>query len=155
MATNRVSAEISAADVKAVSEAISTIKKKLPFLIDLSPAERSALPKMGDKSQAFVKSALEIATQNEDILPRKFDIAEFKKDVALLEQLLPLSLQLNQLAELLDDTMLATGSEAYSAALVVYQQAKLAGKGGGMDKQLDALGKRFARKLKGTEDKKG
>lgn len=39
-----------------------TIKQKLPFLIDLIAEERKSLPKMGDKSRAFVSKALEVAT---------------------------------------------------------------------------------------------
>lgn len=49
--------------------AVNTIKEKLPFLIDLSPDDRHALPKMGDKRSGFVQQALEIAEQNPDILP--------------------------------------------------------------------------------------
>ncbi len=59
MVANQVSAELAAADVEAIAASIAAIKAKLPFLIDLSPAERKTLPKMGDKSQAFVRAALE------------------------------------------------------------------------------------------------
>jgi hypothetical protein len=65
-------------------------------LIDLTNEERKALPKMGDKSRAFVSKALEVATQNPDFLPRSFDLDEMRKDVLLFEQLYPLLLSLNQ-----------------------------------------------------------
>ncbi|BAZ66295.1 hypothetical protein NIES4106_10450 [Fischerella sp. NIES-4106] len=61
--------------------AITTIKQKLAFLIDLSNEERKALPKMGNKSRAFVSKALEVATQNSEFLPRSFDLEEMRKDV--------------------------------------------------------------------------
>jgi hypothetical protein len=38
------------------------------------------------------------------------------------------------------------GSEAYTAALAVYQYTRAAGKGAALDGALDALGQRFARK---------
>jgi len=38
------------------------------------------------------------------------------------------------------------GSEAYAAALLVYNYAKASGKGAGLDGVVDELGKRFARK---------
>ena len=58
MAENRVSAVLSEADRKAVLDAVETIRQKLSFLIDLSPEQRRSLPKMGDKSRAFVAKAL-------------------------------------------------------------------------------------------------
>lgn len=54
MSENRVDATLTAADQQAVMTAIETIREKLPFLIDLTTEERRGLPKMGDKSRAFV-----------------------------------------------------------------------------------------------------
>jgi hypothetical protein len=76
MNENRISATLSQTDQQAVLDAINTIRTKLPFLVDLSPEDRHALPKMGDKSRGFVSQALDVATQNADILPRNFDVAE-------------------------------------------------------------------------------
>jgi hypothetical protein len=146
MPDNRISATLSQADRQAVLDAVNTIRTKLPFLIDLSPEERKALPKMGDTGRGFVAQALQVAEQNPDILPRSFDAAEMRKDVELLDALLPVVTALAQLNELLDDTYTAVGSEAYVAGLLVYQYVRAAGKGSALDGALDALGQRFARK---------
>lgn len=146
MPDNRISVALSPADQQAVLAAINTIREKLPFLVDLSSEERHALPKMGDKTRGFVSQALTLATQNPDILPRSFDVDEMRKDVDLLDALSPVKLALAQLDELVDDTLLEVGSEAYSSALLVYQYARAAGKGAALDGALDALGQRFARK---------
>ena len=146
MPENRVSASLSQADQQAVLAAIQTIREKLPFLIDLTPEERRNLPKLGDKSQAFVAQAMTIATQNTDILPRGFDVAEFQKDVDLLTALQPLMAALTQLQELVEDTYLEVGSEAYAAALAVYSYAKASGKGAALDKLLEGMAQRFAKK---------
>ncbi|MDZ8051515.1 MAG: hypothetical protein RMX68_006750 [Aulosira sp. ZfuVER01] len=148
MADTQVSAKLSAADREAVMQAISTIRQKLPFLIDLSTEERKALPKLGDKSRAFVSKALEIAAQNPDFLPRSFDVDEMRRDIELFEALYPILLSLTQLQELVDDTSVAVGSEAYAAGLLVYNYAKASGKGAGLDSMVDDLGRRFARKAK-------
>ncbi|MBD2211008.1 hypothetical protein H6G64_36610 [Calothrix sp. FACHB-156] len=148
MADTQVSAKLTAADREAVMEAISTIRQKLPFLIDLSTEERKALPKLGDKSRAFVSKALEIAAQNPDFLPRSFDVDEMRRDIELFEALYPILLSLTQLQELVDDTSVAVGSEAYAAGLLVYNYAKASGKGAGLDSMVDDLGRRFARKAK-------
>jgi hypothetical protein len=141
-----ISATLTPEQRDAVMQAVATIKTNLPFLVDLSPEERKTLPKMGDKSRAFVSKALEVATQNPDFLPRSFDIEEFRKDVQLPETLYPLLLAIAQLHELLDDTYLAVGSEAYTAALQVYNYAKASGNIGGLDTLVEEMGQRFARK---------
>lgn len=126
MSDNRISASLAQADRDAVMKAIATIREKLPFLVDLTTEERRSLPKMGDKSRAFVSKALEVATQNQDFLPRSFDLEEMRRDVEMFEALYPLLLSLNQL-QLMDDTYVAVGSEAYAAALLVYNYAKASG----------------------------
>jgi hypothetical protein len=150
MSTNRIGANLSPADKEAVLAAIATIKQKLPFLTDLAPEERRALPKMGDKSRAFVSKAAEVAAQNPDFLPRSFDVDEMRRDVELFEALQPIALALTQLQELVDDTLLEAGSEAYAAALVVYNYARTSGQGEALDTVADELSRRFARKTQGT-----
>lgn len=148
MTASAISATLTQADRDAVIAAVATIKQKLPFLIDLTMEERKALPKMGDKSRAFVSKALEVATQNPDFLPRSFDLEEMRKDVQLFEAMYPIVMALTQLQELLDDTYVTVGSEAYSAALQVYSYAKASGQGSGLEAVVGELGQRFARKSK-------
>lgn len=152
MSDNRISASLSQADRQAVLDAIDTIRQKLPFLIDLSPDDRRSLLRMGDKSRGFVAQALEVAEQNPGILPRSFDVAELRRDVELLAALSPVLTSLAQLNELVDDTHMAVGSEAYASALLVYQYARTGGKGSALDGALDALSRRFARKSRGGKD---
>jgi hypothetical protein len=135
--------------------AIATIKTKLPFLIDLTADERKALPKMGDKSRAFVSKAMEVAAQNPDFLPRSFDLEEMRKDVQLFEAMYPIVMALTQLQELVDDTCVAAGSEAYAAALQVYNYAKASGQGGGLDAVVSEMGQRFARKPRKAKSQEG
>lgn len=146
MQDSKISASLSETDRQAVMSAINTIRQKLPFLIDLTPEERHTLPKMGDRSRTFVSQALEVATQNADILPQSFDVAEMRKDVELIGALSPVMTALAQLQELVEDTFMAVGSDAYTSALMVYQFARSSGKGAALDSTLDAMGQRFARK---------
>jgi hypothetical protein len=141
-----ISASLTQSDRDEVLLAVATIKSKLSFLIDLSAEERKTKAKMGDKSRAFVTRALEVATQNPDFLPRSFDLEEMRKDVQLFEAMYPIVVALTQLSELVDDTALAVGSEAYTAALQVYNYAKASGQGSGLDAVVSEMGQRFARK---------
>ncbi len=144
--SNRIDATLTEEDKNQVLQLIQQIKTKLPFLQDLSPDELRALPKMGDKSRAFVSKALTLAEQDDTFLPRSFNVTEMRKDVELTNSLLPILTALSSLTELLNDTYTLAGSEAYIAGLVVYQSARANGKGSALDASLDALGKRFARK---------
>ena len=146
-----ISTTLTQTDREAVMGAVATIKAKLPFLVDLTLEERKALPKLGDKSRAFVGKALEVATQNPDFLPRSFNLEEMRKDVQLFEALYPIVVALTQLQELLDDTYVTVGSEAYASALQVYTYAKASGQGAGLDAVVVELGQRFARKAKKKE----
>ncbi len=153
MQESRVSGTLSAEDQAAVMQAIATIRERMPFLTDLTPEERRALPKMGNKSRTFVTKALDVAIQNMGIVPRAFDVDEFKRDVELALALFPILTALDQLQELVDDTYVAVGSEAYAAALLIYNVAKAHGKGEGLDVALDEMGQRFARKSRGLQQK--
>jgi hypothetical protein len=148
MADNKISANLSATDRLVVMDAIATIREKLPFLVDLTTEDRRTMLKMGDKSRAFVSKALEVATQNPEFLPRSFNVEEMRRDLALYEALYPILLSLTQLQELVDDTYIAIGSEAYAAALAVYNYAKASGDVTGLDSVIDEMGRRFTRRSK-------
>jgi hypothetical protein len=50
--------------------------------------------------------------------------------------------------ELIDDTVIEVGSEAFTAALVAYRYAKDSGLGAGPNGVIDDFGRRLARKSK-------
>ena len=129
-----------------IQEAFNTIRSQMPFLLTLTPTQRQQLPKMGDKSRAFVRKALSVAQQNPDILPRSFDPGELERDVELFEAVYPLMLATAQLLEMLDDTLMAVGSEAYVAALKVYNYTKVSGQVDGLDAAIEEMSERFAKK---------
>ena len=54
---NRISAELSAAAVTAIREAIAVIRTNLPFLVSLNNDERRTLPKLGDNRLALDEDA--------------------------------------------------------------------------------------------------
>jgi len=146
MASNHVSGSLSTEDREMIFSSVSSIRERLPFLIDLSPQERRELPKMGDRSRAFVAKTLEVSKQNSGFLARAFDLDEFERDVHLYNELYAIHVALAQLTELVDDTLVAVGSDAYTAALEAYAAAKAAKHGDGLDELRVAMGNRFNRK---------
>ena len=143
---DRIDATLSQADLDAILAAVETITSKLPFLVDLSPDERQALPKFGDKSLAFVQRAHDVVRQDDSFLPRSFDVDAFGRDVALRARLDTVALALGRLAEHVDDTQMLVGAEAYAAALTAYDALKRSGNGTALDGAADDLARRFARR---------
>lgn len=151
-----ISATLSQADRDAIAGAIQTIRQHLPFLIDLVAEERSALPKMSNKARSFVSTAFEIANHNPDFLPRSFDVEEMRKDLELFQDLNQILMSLRQLEDMVDDTCLLAGSEAYTAALTVYDYAKKSGvNGNGLEPIVSEMREYFRRprKAKPTEER--
>ncbi|MCU7844892.1 MAG: hypothetical protein KZQ93_13760 [Candidatus Thiodiazotropha sp. (ex Monitilora ramsayi)] len=142
MSQNLVSAEFTAEEQQAILASIQQIQS-LPFLIGLSNKDKQRLNKMGNKSLGFVDQALNLARQNPDILPSRLDLEEFERDVALYHALHPINTALSKLSELVDGTLLAVGSDAYTAALDVYAYAKMANGVTGLEDLRDAMGDRF------------
>jgi hypothetical protein len=152
MPENKVSAVLEQSNIDAINTAIASINTALPFLIDLDADEKKALPKFGDKSVAFVNKAHELVSQTDEFLPRNFDVVEFKKDVALYSKLYSVLQPLRMLMDRMEDTYTQIGAEAYAAALVVYQHAKLnKDQSAGLEAVIDDLAKRFLQKSSGAK----
>ncbi len=145
MITNRVSTTLSENWQQTVLAAIATIRENLPFLVDLTNKERVTLPKLGDGSQAFVRRALEVATQHSALLPQGF-LEEMHKDAELYAILEPIQLAIDLLAKQIDDTRLQIGAEYYAAARTVYATSKTPFAEAAMRTAAEDLGKRFGRR---------
>ncbi len=146
---NPISATLSPDDRATITQALEQIRDRLPFLVDLMAEERKSIPKMGDKSRTFVNKALDMASKNAEFLPRSFDVEEMRKDVQLFDALSSLSLSIVQLQDLVDDTCMALGNEAYTAALTVYNYAKTTGqKTDGLEPLVDEMRQHFRKPRK-------
>ncbi|MBD1843290.1 hypothetical protein H6F89_07720 [Cyanobacteria bacterium FACHB-63] len=144
-----ISATLSQADRDAIAQAIDTIQKHLPFLIDLVAEERSSLPKLSPKSRSFVNTAFDVANRNPDFLPRSFDVEEMRKDLELFQDLNQILMSLTQLQDMVNDTCMVVGSEAYTAALTVYDYAKKSGvNANGMEPIVAEMREHFRRSRK-------
>lgn len=130
-APNRVSADISAAVITDVTTKLNEVRVLLqPYLQALAPDERRSLPKMSDKSIAFVNKVETYTNSNPEFAPAFMQVAEFEKDFLLVEELKPLLDICEQLCSNIDDTSMLGGSEAYVAALMYYNSVKMAAKTG-------------------------
>jgi hypothetical protein len=146
MIENRVSVVMSQTDLDAALAAVQTLMSTMTFLISLTTEERTHRPKFGPSSVDFVNGTLEVATQNSQVLPPVFNLAEWKKDVDLLHALTAIWVALKPLVDKIDDTRLEVGAEAYAGALAAYGYLQKANLDGSLKSLLDDLGQRFAKK---------
>ncbi|MBD2464235.1 hypothetical protein H6G89_24840 [Oscillatoria sp. FACHB-1407] len=148
MTIRTIDAILPPAEVDEVLAALDAIRQKLSFLTGLTPTERRQIAKLGLKSQTFVVKALDVATQYSNLMPRCLNIEEARRDLALFEALNPVLQSLSQLRELVEDTQMVAGSEAYAAARVAYSSIKTVGKSVGLDEVKDDLAQRFRKTRK-------
>ena len=125
---NKISIIISEQKVLDALQVVNTLKEQLPGLVTLTPDERRAYLKMGDKSLAFVQKAQEYAGLHPDLVPSFVDVAEMKKDIDAVIALQTIYRALNEIHSALDDSILLAGSEAFMAALTFYNASKSAAK---------------------------
>jgi hypothetical protein len=129
--TNQISFNPSVDDMQAFLAALQVLLDRLaPLLVDLNAEERHGLSKMGTRTVEFVGKTLQYARESPQFNPAFFDVDEFERDFAAIDKLRTLQRPIRHLADMLDDSMLLSGSEAYGAALSYYQSIKVASKRG-------------------------
>jgi hypothetical protein len=124
MSQNLISATLSGEDAASVLEYLVSAKSKLSFLLSLGKDDVVTLFKVGNAYLPFIDLAYETVVSHPEILPAVFDKAEFLKDYELLKKLRPIFNQMNELAEAVQKTFMAVGSDTLVAALEVYDAVK-------------------------------
>lgn len=126
---NKVPFNITEEDRAAIDMSIQTLQTKLlPHLATLSPIERKEMPKMGDKTVGFVLKTQEYCKQNPDLAPGFLDFNKLNTGINAFEQIRAIYQPLLQITDSLWDSLLLSGSEAYSASLMFYNSVKQATK---------------------------
>jgi hypothetical protein len=144
MTQNFAATHLSNEQWAAVDAAIDQLTAALePALVALSTDQRQRVVKMGDGSEAFCRTALDVIAQNAGLMPRNFDIDEMRHDLASHDALSARVVRLTRLLEKAHHTDMALGSDAMVAALEGYAVLKAVGKHEGVDALKKLLGRRF------------
>ncbi len=146
MSQNIISISFDDTALNTIDQALEALEGQLTGLIDLSVEQRRALPKMGDKSEAFCRQTLNVLQQNPQLVPPSLDLAEAQRDLLALDALRSRSSRLRQLMGRVEDTELALGSDVMSVSLDGYALLKVLGKGSGLKALRKEMGARFAKK---------
>ena len=93
--SDAIAVSISESDFLEVRASIATLRGKLmPHLKTLS-AQESVIPKIGDKTAAFVQKALEYGQQNKDLVPSFLDLGAMATNTKAVQALRELAQGLN------------------------------------------------------------
>ena len=123
-AQNLVSASITS-EVKAnILQKLEEIRGEMDFLLTLQADEVRALYKASNTYFPFIEKAYNAVIDHPAIMPGVFDTEEFKRDYELSKDLTLIGNQVNELAEGIENTLMAVNSDAMSGALEVYSAVK-------------------------------
>ncbi|MDR3193758.1 MAG: hypothetical protein LBT76_00525 [Tannerella sp.] len=112
--------------VQAIKAGIREVKEVvMPYAVALTPQERQELPKMGEKSTAFVGKAFELAKENPQLCPAFLNMEDFQTDMTDSFGLIGAKTDAVQLTEMLSDLEMLAGSEAFQHSLGFYNYVKL------------------------------
>lgn len=152
---NNISIELNSKEFNDIKEKLKSVNDAMSFLIFLKTEERKTLYKLGAKSIDFVRDCNTIAQNYRQILPANFDVEELSRDTELYAQLSELQILVNTLAEKLNDTTMAVGSEAMRSSLAVYDYVKTASKSeAGLKSVAEQLQQRFKKQTKNKKEEK-
>lgn len=124
MAQNLISATLPAEDATAVQQSLTDAKLRLGFLLSLQTEDIVNLFKVGNAYLPFIEKTYQAMQAHPEIIPPVFDKDEFTRDYQLLNALRPIFNQINELAEGIQKTFQAVGSDAMVEALEVYGAVK-------------------------------
>lgn len=144
MSQNLASVHYTQAQWEPVDSAIAALSEAVKqVLVPLGATSRQRVVKMGDGSEAFCRKAADVAAENLDVMPRNFDLEEFRRDLASHDAINARIVRLTQVLEQMRNTEMALGSDAMVAALEAYSHLKNSD-GEGAEALRHMLGERFA-----------
>jgi hypothetical protein len=148
---NTISVVLPAAVKQKVADALRTLQQELtPYLHPLTPEQRQAIVKLGDRSVAFMQDIEKYGAATPGFVPAFVNFADLQEDVRATADLADILRPLQQLTTDVESTMMQTGGEAYTDALVVYRNIQSAAKNNmpGAQAAYEALKVRFAKSSK-------
>lgn len=148
MPQNLVSLNLSDAVVAELGTLVGQVEERTAMLVALDNDTRREITKMGERSESFVRQALAALDQNREIVPPSLKLDEAMADLKAVDQIRPLRQRVARLLERLEDTEMALGSDAMSAALEGYALLRVSGKSRGLDGLRESLSTRFNRTRK-------
>ena len=145
--------QLSQAQRDSVTTGLNSIRSSLSFLIGLRPSEKQRLLKMGTKNRAFTEDAIQAGIANPGMLPRSIEPDLLQGKLSLYGQLREVQAELQQIMEMVDNTVTVMGSELYEDARLIYSLTKSKAQADGLNAAAAKLSERFAGQGRRSADK--
>ncbi|MCB1612903.1 MAG: hypothetical protein KDI60_14275 [Xanthomonadales bacterium] len=142
---NLVNLTLTEAQIVAVDAALTTLETELAGLVALTQGDKRRMQRMGVKSESFSRQALQIISQNPQMIPANIPVGSALTDLKLLDQLRPILTRITRLCERGNDTDAALGNDIMTVALQAYGLLKLTGRSEGLEGLRRDLSGRFSR----------
>jgi hypothetical protein len=117
-----------AEEVRDATVKLGALRRKMTFILTLSPAERQEhrRARIGAKAIRTLDNRVAAAKQNPNLLPPAFDLAKFEQDAALTSALNEYLATLDSVRGEVHDTYLAVANRAIVAATTAYSHIMVA-----------------------------
>ena len=96
---NLVNLTLTETQISNVDAALTTLETELAGLIALSEGEKRRLRRMGNKTESFSRQALQVVSQNPQMIPANVPVADAIADIRLMDQLRPRLTRMSRLIE--------------------------------------------------------
>jgi len=105
---------------------INDCRAQLPFLVNLTPKERTGYLRLGPNAAAFFSKAINHCQNNPHLIPPFLALAEWQNDHEVYKRLEVLLAQVRVLEQAIADTVIALRQENTVAATTFYKMVKIA-----------------------------
>lgn len=153
MNQNLATLNLSDAQLNAIDSALTELETQLG-LVALTSSSKLRAAKLGEKSESFCRQALQMLSENPQIIPPNLNVAEAVADLAARDRLRPRLIRLSRLLARGNDTDFALGSDAMAVAVQGYGLLKLVGRSEGLEPMRKALGSRFSKSRRSAAEEK-
>lgn len=123
---NRLSAELTDANLTAILGHLNAARALMPFLVSIPMEERNGIAKFGDKSHAFDDKCADYEAQRADLVPAFVSVPETTKDRVLIAKVKTVNAALAQLADDGFCTELVLGGDIADSDKAFYAAVRLA-----------------------------
>ena len=151
MQQNRINVTLTGEQKLTILAALEELESAIPFRVSLDSTERRRLLKLGDKSEGFVRTALEAARNHPEHLPANLSLENLARDEALRDILLTLVQRIGALHTQVRDSHLLAGSDLMQGATAIYRALQANARGEGLDDTIGTLKKRWDRPSRSSE----
>ena len=139
------STRFTADDLSAITAALAVLEQRFAKLEALTPKERQRLFKMGFKTEKFCRETLHVLDKNRQLVPPAMDLPKALSALRTIDELRPLTHQLERMVQRMKDTQVGLGADVATAARQGYKSLSEYGGRHGLEGKRQALGVRFKR----------